>query len=75
MKVEERGDGTALVTYECRAACGTTVEVSADLDGLNRWRRGMAIEQAMPDEEPEVRDSLTSGLCSDCRVEYRRRGL
>jgi len=46
--------------------CGKSVEVNAPPEGINAWKEGLRIQEALPMLTPNEREILMSGICGDC---------
>ena len=54
------------ITKQC-FMCRDIHAYEYDKEAVDKWQAGMLIQQAMPNETPERREFLISGMCFDCQ--------
>jgi hypothetical protein len=46
--------------------CSNSHDVDVPYEGYMAWRKGMLIQQAMPELSATLREMLMSGICGTC---------
>jgi len=64
-------DTATAVTKQC-PMCGKLETNVFPTEGLNKWKDGMLIQNAMPNVNECLREFLITGHCEDCRAEVDR---
>ncbi len=60
------GEELVVARVQC-PMCGKSYGVDVPRIGLNKWRGGTLIQNALPYLSAEARESLQSGYCLDCQ--------
>lgn len=58
-------DGNATYISSCKV-CLETIVITVSGDGYAQWRKGAAIQDALPQLTPDEREFLISQICGPC---------
>ena len=61
------GPQTRALTIEC-PFCHKYVELKVPTKEFYEWQKGLFIQDAMPSVTTNDRETIISGMCSDCQI-------
>ena len=64
--LKDNNDGTSVVLTMPCVECGQSSNVTVPTQGLIEWIDGKNIQYCFPEMKPKVRETLISGMHSEC---------